>query len=143
MFWFQSMLQIPYFRIGSSQLTWECLWFIEIIIPKKTIECIDFNCFFLFFKCIFFFSIGWGLNLGYPSILINALQNAEHNNNNSTQKAGKDFELTTEEISWIGLINLLSVTFGCVSSGLLMDPIGKRRLMQVYFCRIHTIISYK
>lgn len=95
---------------------------------------------FSFLKCILNW-IGWGLHLGYTSILINGLQIVEHDNN-ATQKTEKDFELKTEEIAWFGMINLLSVTLGCVSSGLLMDPIGKWRLMQVYSCHYAWQIHY-
>lgn len=39
--------------------------------------------------------------------------------------------LSNEQVSWIGSINLLFVPFGSLASGLLMDPLGKRRMMQV------------
>lgn len=72
-------------------------------------------------------STGWGLVLGYPTILIPGLQGKS--SDNSTSEA--DFELTENEISWIGSINLLCVPIGSLTSGLFMEPIGKRRMMQV------------
>lgn len=70
--------------------------------------------------------IGWGLTLGFPTILIPGLQGK---NGNSTSQT--DFVLSNEEVSWIGSINLLCVPLGSLTSGLLMDPIGKRRMMQI------------
>lgn len=77
----------------------------------------------------FFFlssSKGWGLILGYPTILIPGLQ---YKGENSSEQP--DFILDDNQISWIGSINLLCVPFGSITSGLLMDSIGKRRMMQV------------
>lgn len=65
--------------------------------------------------------------MGYPTILIPGLQGKS--SDNSTSEA--DFELTENEISWIGSINLLCVPIGSLTSGLFMEPIGKRRMMQV------------
>lgn len=65
--------------------------------------------------------------MGYPTILIPGLQGK---NSNSTSSE-TDFVLSNEEISWIGSINLLCVPFGSLASGLLMDPVGKRRMMQI------------
>lgn len=72
--------------------------------------------------------LGWGLILGYPTILIPGLQ---YKGENSTDQP--DFVLGDEEISWIASINLLCVPLGSLTSGLLMDPVGKRRMMQVCF----------
>lgn len=79
---------------------------------------------------------GWGLILGYPTILIPGLQ---YKGDNST--AQPDFVLNDDEISWIGSINLLCVPIGSLTSGLLMDPIGKRRMMQVRLDFLSLILS--
>lgn len=68
---------------------------------------------------------GWGLILGYPTILIPGLQSK---NNNASQP---EFELGEEEISWISSILPLFVPLGSLISAVLMDRIGKRRIMQV------------
>lgn len=73
------------------------------------------------------FGLGWGLLLGYPTILIPGLQGKS--GNNSTGKP--EFELSDEQISWLGSINMLCVPVGSLASGLLMEPLGKRRMMQV------------
>lgn len=72
--------------------------------------------------------LGWGLILGYPTILIPGLQ---YKGENSTEQP--DFVLSNDQISWIGSINLLCVPLGSITSGLLMEPVGKRRMMQVRF----------
>ncbi|XP_031638552.1 facilitated trehalose transporter Tret1-like [Contarinia nasturtii] len=70
--------------------------------------------------------LGWGFILGYPTILLPGL---ESKRDNST--AEPEFLLTNEEKSWIGSINLLCVPLGSLTSGLLMDALGKRRMMQL------------
>lgn len=70
--------------------------------------------------------LGWGLILGYPTILIPGLQAKD---GNATSQP--EFVLGAEEISWIGSINLLFVPFGSLTSAVLMEPIGKRRMMQL------------
>lgn len=71
-------------------------------------------------------TIGWGLILGFPTILIPGLQ---HKFGNVTDI---DLDLiSNEQVSWIGSVNLLFVPLGSIVSGLLVDPLGKRRMMQV------------
>lgn len=84
--------------------------------------------------------LGWGLILGYPTILIPGLQ---YKGENATDQP--DFVLNDDQISWIGSINLLCVPLGSITSGLLMDPVGKRRMMQVRFVfkqKLFHIINY-
>lgn len=76
----------------------------------------------------FFFGLGWGLIYGYPTILIPGLQGKS--GDNSTGHA-PEFDLSDEQISWLGSINLLCVPIGSLASGLLMESLGKRRMMQV------------
>lgn len=69
---------------------------------------------------------GWGLILGYPTVLLPGLL---HQFGNVTKQ---DLDvISVEQASWIGSINLLFVPIGSITSGLLMDPLGKRRMMQV------------
>ncbi|XP_031620230.1 facilitated trehalose transporter Tret1-like [Contarinia nasturtii] len=63
--------------------------------------------------------LGWGLILGYPTILLPGLDK------------DSDWPLSGDEISWIGSINLLCVPLGSLTSGLLMEKLGKRRMMQL------------
>lgn len=65
--------------------------------------------------------------LGYPTILIPGLQ-GKSNDNSTTHP---DFELSDQQISWIGSVNMLFVPIGCLISGLFMEAMGKRRMMQV------------
>lgn len=65
--------------------------------------------------------------LGYPTILIPALQ-VEYGN---MTESDSGFNINDETISWLGSVNYLCVPLGSLTSGLLMDPLGKRRLMQV------------
>lgn len=65
--------------------------------------------------------------MGFPTILIPAL--IAPNNSNSTTTDG--LYLTNTEISWIGSINLLCVPIGSLLSGILVEPLGKRRVMQI------------
>lgn len=69
--------------------------------------------------------------MGYPTILIPGLQGKSVDNSTYIEL---DFVLTDEEISWIGSITMLCVPVGSLTSGLLMEPLGKRRMMQVCVC---------
>lgn len=42
------------------------------------------------------------------------------------------FKLSDEQISWIASINMLFVPIGALISGLFMESLGKRRMMQVH-----------
>lgn len=99
----------------------------------------------------FYVYLGYGLTLGFPTIVIPSLKS-------STTNTDGNFNLTDEEISWfseylfikyffrifykmlfffaffLGSINLLCVPLGCFFSGIFTDPTGKKRAMQVgYF----------
>lgn len=97
-----------------------------ILLGKNRLKFLFSGWFTDFIQICYFLSKGWGLILGYPTILIPGLQ---YKGENSTEQP--DFILDDNEISWIGSINLLCVPLGSITSGLLMDSIGKRRMMQV------------
>ncbi|XP_002000342.2 facilitated trehalose transporter Tret1 isoform X2 [Drosophila mojavensis] len=69
---------------------------------------------------------GYGMTLGFPTIVIPAIQGGEG------RREGSDsgIVLNKEEISWFSSINLICVPLGCLFSGLLTQPLGKRRAMQ-------------
>ncbi|XP_023940872.1 facilitated trehalose transporter Tret1 [Bicyclus anynana] len=66
--------------------------------------------------------ISYGMTLGFPTILIPAVQNP---------KEGEILHLKTSEISWISSINLIVVPIGCALSGVVTTPVGRRRAMQM------------
>lgn len=66
--------------------------------------------------------ISFGMTLGYPTILIPSLSSNDPN---------EEIQLNKEQVSWIGSINLMCVPIGCILSGVLTTPIGRRRSMQV------------
>lgn len=72
-----------------------------------------------------FFSPAFGMTLGFPTVLIPALQ--EHRNNEN----GDEFALSKSEISWISSINLICVPMGCVFSGTFTSILGRKRAMQL------------
>ncbi|XP_030373716.1 facilitated trehalose transporter Tret1 isoform X2 [Scaptodrosophila lebanonensis] len=67
---------------------------------------------------------GYGMTLGFPTIVIPAIQGGEGRSEHS------DIVLNKEEISWFSSINLICVPLGCLFSGMLTQPLGKRRAMQ-------------
>ncbi|XP_023178926.2 facilitated trehalose transporter Tret1 isoform X2 [Drosophila hydei] len=69
---------------------------------------------------------GYGMTLGFPTIVIPAIQGGE--GRGEGQDSG--IVLNKEEISWFSSINLICVPLGCLFSGLLTQPLGKRRAMQ-------------
>lgn len=71
--------------------------------------------------------LGYGMTLGFPTIVIPAIQGGEGRG----PSIEKDFRLNKEEISWLSSINLICVPLGCLLSGMLAQPIGRRRAMQV------------
>lgn len=73
--------------------------------------------------------LGYGMTLGFPTIVIPAIQGGEGRG----PSMEKGFTLSKEEISWLSSINLICVPLGCLFSGMLTQPIGRRRAMQV--CR--------
>ncbi|XP_031344079.1 facilitated trehalose transporter Tret1-like isoform X2 [Photinus pyralis] len=66
--------------------------------------------------------VSFGMTLGYPTILIPSLTSGDRN---------EEIQLTPEQVSWIGSINLMCVPIGCLLSGVLTTPVGRRRSMQV------------
>ncbi|XP_065076112.1 uncharacterized protein LOC135699735 [Ochlerotatus camptorhynchus] len=71
--------------------------------------------------------LGYGMTLGFPTIVIPAIQGGEGRG----PSMEKGFTLSKEEISWLSSINLICVPLGCVFSGMLTQPIGRRRAMQI------------
>ncbi|XP_044268553.1 facilitated trehalose transporter Tret1 isoform X3 [Tribolium madens] len=66
--------------------------------------------------------LGFGMTLGFPTILIPSLSGSDPN---------EPISLGQEAISWIGSINLICVPIGCLLSGAATQPIGRRRAMQL------------
>ncbi|XP_067642478.1 solute carrier family 2, facilitated glucose transporter member 8 isoform X2 [Eurosta solidaginis] len=66
----------------------------------------------------------YGMTLGFPTIVIPAIQGGDG-------REPSDIVLNRDEISWFSSINLICVPLGCLFSGLLTQPIGKRRAMQL------------
>ncbi|XP_065355023.1 facilitated trehalose transporter Tret1 [Calliphora vicina] len=66
----------------------------------------------------------YGMTLGFPTIVIPAIQGGDG-------REPSDIVLNKDEISWFSSINLICVPLGCLFSGLLTQPIGKRRAMQI------------
>uniref|UniRef100_A0A1I8P3K2 Major facilitator superfamily (MFS) profile domain-containing protein n=1 Tax=Stomoxys calcitrans TaxID=35570 RepID=A0A1I8P3K2_STOCA len=65
----------------------------------------------------------YGMTLGFPTIVIPAIQGGEG-------REPSDIVLNKDQISWFSSINLICVPLGCLFSGMLTQPIGKRRAMQ-------------
>lgn len=66
--------------------------------------------------------LGYGTTLGFPTILIPAVQNPA---------PGEMLHLQKSEVSWISSINLIVVPVGCALSGVVTTPLGRRRAMQL------------
>ncbi|XP_026730626.1 facilitated trehalose transporter Tret1 [Trichoplusia ni] len=66
--------------------------------------------------------LGYGMTLGFSTILMPAVQNP---------KDGEILHLNKSEISWISSINLIIVPVGCAVSGIVTSPLGRRRAMQM------------
>ncbi|XP_034488898.1 facilitated trehalose transporter Tret1 isoform X2 [Drosophila innubila] len=69
---------------------------------------------------------GYGMTLGFPTIVIPAIQGGE----GRSDSHNGEIVLNKDEISWFSSINLICVPLGCLFSGLLTQPLGKRRAMQ-------------
>ncbi|XP_049884894.1 facilitated trehalose transporter Tret1 [Pectinophora gossypiella] len=69
-----------------------------------------------------FLLLGYGMTLGFPTILIPAVK---------SPKDGEILHLENSEISWISSINLIVVPVGCALSGAVTSPMGRRRAMQM------------
>ncbi|XP_045509445.1 facilitated trehalose transporter Tret1-like [Colias croceus] len=65
--------------------------------------------------------LGYGMTLGFPTILIPAVKDPME---------GEVLHLQNSEISWISSINLIVVPIGCALSGSVTSPLGRRRAMQ-------------
>lgn len=68
------------------------------------------------------------MTLGFPTVLIPALQ--EDDTNNDEKKVVESFYLSQTEVSWISSLNLIFVPLGCVLSGVFSSLIGRKRAMQ-------------
>ncbi|XP_050307000.1 facilitated trehalose transporter Tret1 isoform X2 [Anthonomus grandis grandis] len=64
----------------------------------------------------------FGMTLGFPTILIPSF---------SDSKSGERITLDQDAISWISSVNLLCVPLGCLLSGVITQPLGRRRAMQL------------
>ncbi|XP_021706334.1 uncharacterized protein LOC5568062 isoform X2 [Aedes aegypti] len=71
--------------------------------------------------------LGYGMTLGFSTIVIPAIQGGE--GRGPSMEEG--FTLSRDEISWLSSINLICVPLGCLFSGMLTQPIGRRRAMQI------------
>lgn len=69
--------------------------------------------------------IAFGATLGFPSLLIPALQEKPD------EEKYDDFFLNKDQISWISSINLICVPLGCVFSGSFTAILGRRLAMQL------------
>ncbi|XP_055312540.1 facilitated trehalose transporter Tret1 isoform X2 [Sitodiplosis mosellana] len=70
--------------------------------------------------------LGYGMTIGFPTIIIPAIQGGD------ARDASKgEFKLSDDQVSWLSSINLLCVPLGCFLSGMLTEPTGKRRAMQL------------
>ncbi|KAK9886074.1 hypothetical protein WA026_014859 [Henosepilachna vigintioctopunctata] len=66
--------------------------------------------------------IGYGMSMAFPTILIPDLSQKEH---------GDPLHIGIEETSWMGSITLITIPFGCLVSGIVTQPLGRRRSMQL------------
>ncbi|KAK9886077.1 hypothetical protein WA026_014862 [Henosepilachna vigintioctopunctata] len=66
--------------------------------------------------------LGYGMSLGFPTLLIPDL---------SRRNVDDPLYLGPEGISWIASINLFAIPFGCLVSGVVTQPLGRRRSMQL------------
>uniref|UniRef100_A0A182KGL3 Major facilitator superfamily (MFS) profile domain-containing protein n=1 Tax=Anopheles christyi TaxID=43041 RepID=A0A182KGL3_9DIPT len=71
--------------------------------------------------------LGYGMTLGFPTIVIPAIQGGD----GREPALEKDVTLSLEQISWLSSINLICVPLGSIFSGMLAQPIGRRRAMQL------------
>lgn len=71
--------------------------------------------------------LGYGMTVGFPTILIPQVSAAR----NHTLPENGTLSLSIEQISWISSINLLTVPIGCLLSGLLTQPFGRKKSMMV------------
>ncbi|XP_069690852.1 facilitated trehalose transporter Tret1-like isoform X1 [Periplaneta americana] len=73
--------------------------------------------------------LGYGMTLGFPTIVIPSLY---HHDDNVTDVREKDtLSLTEDQISWFGSINLICVPLGCLVSGTITQPLGRKKSMML------------
>ncbi|XP_063546884.1 facilitated trehalose transporter Tret1-like [Cydia strobilella] len=65
--------------------------------------------------------LGYGMTLGFPTILIPAV---------SQPVEEEELSLHPSQVAWISSINLIVVPVGCALSGVVTAPMGRRRAMQ-------------
>ncbi|KAK9886078.1 hypothetical protein WA026_014863 [Henosepilachna vigintioctopunctata] len=66
--------------------------------------------------------IGYGMAFCFPTILIPDL---------SRRNVDDPLHLGLEGISWIGSVNLVLIPVGCILSGIITKPLGRRRALQL------------
>uniref|UniRef100_A0A182PR94 Major facilitator superfamily (MFS) profile domain-containing protein n=1 Tax=Anopheles epiroticus TaxID=199890 RepID=A0A182PR94_9DIPT len=71
--------------------------------------------------------LGYGMTLGFPTIVIPAIQGGD----GREPALERDLILSRDQISWLSSINLICVPLGSIFSGMLAQPIGRRRAMQL------------
>ncbi|KAK4880578.1 hypothetical protein RN001_008724 [Aquatica leii] len=68
-----------------------------------------------------FLMLSFGMNIGFATILIGGL----------LRKSSNGFTgVTEDQISWIGSMSLLTIPIGSVLSGIITQPLGRKRSMQ-------------
>ncbi|KAJ9594189.1 hypothetical protein L9F63_014349, partial [Diploptera punctata] len=72
--------------------------------------------------------LGYGMTLGFPTIAIPSLQRGS---NSTDMREMDELSLTTEQISWFSSINLICVPLGCLVSGSLTQPLGRKKAMML------------
>jgi len=75
--------------------------------------------------------LAYGMTLGFPTIVIPSVMMNSADNATSYNSTGDDLKLTLEQISWYSSINLLCVPIGCLFSGAVTQPFGRKPSMLV------------
>ncbi|XP_050536081.1 facilitated trehalose transporter Tret1-like isoform X2 [Daktulosphaira vitifoliae] len=70
----------------------------------------------------------YGMTIGLPTIAIPALY-SDKSLNSISGKFSDTLQLSREQISWFSSINLICVPLGCLMSGTLTQPFGRKRSM--------------
>ncbi|XP_069669485.1 facilitated trehalose transporter Tret1-like [Periplaneta americana] len=73
--------------------------------------------------------LGYGMTLGFPTIVIPSLQH--HNDNVTDVREEESFSLTEEQISWFSSINLICVPVGGLVSGAITQSLGRKKAMML------------
>ncbi|XP_063242433.1 facilitated trehalose transporter Tret1-like [Bacillus rossius redtenbacheri] len=74
---------------------------------------------------------GYGMTLGFPTIVIPALRADPAANMTALNDTHDPLLLSEEQISWFSSINLICVPVGCMVSGVLTQPLGRKRSMML------------